>query len=383
MNKSTSLYLDAVRLAAALVLFIVHAHYLLPGGMPGLWRLSQLGAEAGTVFFVLSGFVIAHVVHTRESRATDYLAARFSRLYSVVLPALLATVVLDLAGAALAPDDYAASMQSGAWGIVASLLFANEIWFIGIRPLSNTPFWSLGYEFWYYMIYAAVCYVPGRDRKCAVVLLIGLVCGPKILLLMPVWLLGVAAYAMAGRVRPNRPAAVLLAIVTAGGLAVLATSGAKAQWHAFTLAALDVPAHMLGASGHVLYRSVFGVLVMLHVIAMATVAPLFDMAWRACERPIRAVSAYTFAIYLFHFPTLKCLVAATAPAGLGKLQAPVVIVAAFAMISVFHVACERLRPALKLRFKAWLGAVAGLRSGSRPTAARGAETAAEAEVHRK
>jgi peptidoglycan/LPS O-acetylase OafA/YrhL len=54
MNKPASLYLDVLRLAAALVVFIVHAHYLLPGGMPGPWWLSGLGGEAVTLFFVPS-----------------------------------------------------------------------------------------------------------------------------------------------------------------------------------------------------------------------------------------------------------------------------------------------------------------------------------------
>ncbi|GGX88921.1 acyltransferase family protein [Massilia dura] len=350
MNKAASLYLDVLRLAAALVVFIVHASYLLPGGMPALWFVSGLGGEAVTVFFVLSGFVIAHVVRTREFRAADYLASRFARLYSVVLPALLVTVVLDCAGAALAPGEYAASMEHGAWGIGASLLFANELWFAAIRPLSNTPFWSLGYEFWYYMIYAAARYVPGRRSKCIAVLVLCMICGPKILLLMPVWLFGVAAYAVTCRRRLGQPAALVLAAATTGGLYLLATSGAKAAWRELTIAALGPVAPALGPSSHVLYSCAFGLLATLHVVGMMALAPVLGRVWHACEHPVRIMSAYTFAIYLFHYPILKFFAVAIAPAGLGMLQVPVVVVATLGMIAALGSLSDRFKPVLKRSF---------------------------------
>ena len=43
------------------------------------------------VFFVLSGYVIAHVLATRERTLFEYFASRFSKLYSVVVPALILT----------------------------------------------------------------------------------------------------------------------------------------------------------------------------------------------------------------------------------------------------------------------------------------------------
>jgi peptidoglycan/LPS O-acetylase OafA/YrhL len=55
---------------------------------------------------------------------------------------------------------------------------------------SNVPYWSLCYEFWYYVLFAVLTFTRGRKRLlwcCAVALLIG----PKILLLAPVWATGV------------------------------------------------------------------------------------------------------------------------------------------------------------------------------------------------
>jgi len=350
MNKAASLYLDVLRLAAAVVVFIVHAHYLLPNGLPILWRLASFGGEAVIAFFVLSGFVIAHVVRTREDRATDYLASRFARLYSVVLPALLVTLLLDLAGAMLAPARYGSSLEEDAYGLLLSLIFANEIWFTSHQPLSNTPFWSLGYEFWYYMIYAAARYVPSRSGKAIAVTLLCAVCGPKILLLMPVWLLGVAAYVIVTRARITTLISALLALTTLAGLSILIATDAKSAWSAWTHAELGALAQALGPSAHFLYSYAFGLLATIHVVAMVSLAPSFGKLWHICERAVRAASAQTFAIYLLHYPILKFLVEATATVELGVLGAPLIITLALAFIAMLGTACDRSKPGMKRWF---------------------------------
>lgn len=349
MTKAASLYLDVLRLVAALVVFVVHAQYLLPGSIPLLWRLGWLGGEAVTMFFVLSGFVIAHVVRTRETRAPEYLASRLARLYSVVLPALALTALLDILGAAVAPSEYGAPLG---WGTFASLFFVNELWFSSAPPLSNAPFWSLGYEFWYYMLYAVQRYIPDRRRRWTALLVLGTICGPKILLLLPVWQLGVAAYAITRRQRLRPGMAVLCAIVSATGLYLLVASDAQAAWRDATVAALGPLAQGLGPSIHVLYMLAFGVLTTLHLVAMVALAPLFGGLWRVGERVIRATSAQTFAIYLLHYPLLKFLVAIST--GLGALRGPAVIALALTAIATLGSLGERLKPGLRRWFRARL-----------------------------
>jgi peptidoglycan/LPS O-acetylase OafA/YrhL len=343
MTRPLSLYIDLLRLAAALVVFIVHAQFLLPGGVPALWRLSSLGGEAVTVFFVLSGFVIAHVVRTREASAIDYAAARLARLYSVALPALAVTLLLDLARAA--------SLQDQAASTLASLLFVNEVWFNALRPPSNTPFWSLGYEFWYYAIYGAARFVPGRARKYASVALLGIACGPKILLLMPAWLFGVAAYVHARRLCTK--AALIVALLSTAGLCALVATGAKPAWHAASFAA------QLGPSAHASYTLVFGALAALHLAAMTTLVPRYGNALARCENPIRKAAALTFAIYLFHYPILKFLV----PLAPAAARAPVAMAAALLAIALIGPACDALKPVLLRAFMGQRRLPAGPRGG--------------------
>ncbi len=212
MQRTTSVYLDLLRFLAAAVVFAGHAYpQRLTGGVPALWRFWGFGNDAVMVFFVLSGFVIAYVADQKERTLKSYSISRFARLYSVAVPAIVLTVVADAIGSRLAPVLYSAhwfATDNPSWRIAANLLFVNELWFTSVRPFSNVPFWSLGYEFWYYAIFAVAMYLGSWQRLVALVM-IALVVGPKILLLLPVWLLGVWAYHCTGRRRscPRRPVA--------------------------------------------------------------------------------------------------------------------------------------------------------------------------------
>ena len=92
MPKSTSVFLDGLRVLAALTVFAGHCVLLLyHGGFP------LAGHVAVIVFFVLSGYVIAYSTLSRPGMsAKRYTVARLSRLYSVVGPALLLTAAFLL-----------------------------------------------------------------------------------------------------------------------------------------------------------------------------------------------------------------------------------------------------------------------------------------------
>src|SRR6185436_14688331 len=79
------------------------------------------------------------------------------------------------------------------WRFVLNLFFSAEIWGWSIRAFSNGPFWSLCYEFWYYIIFAAWFYLK-RPFNRVVAAAICLLVGPKILVLFPIWLAGVWVY---------------------------------------------------------------------------------------------------------------------------------------------------------------------------------------------
>ena len=192
LSASSSLLLDTVRFTAALAVLL---HHFTDSRMSTGWpHLGVLGHEAVCVFFVLSGFVIRLVTVTRAATLGQYAIDRASRIYSVVAPALLATVVCEALAATLRPEAYATMRDAFAWRdvtlqLLANLTFTAQNWGFGLNPLSNAPFWSLSYEVLYYALYGVVHYrVRGRWWIVAGALLIS---GPSIALLFPLWLLGV------------------------------------------------------------------------------------------------------------------------------------------------------------------------------------------------
>ena len=66
MDKAQSLYLDCLRFAAAMVVFLSHAaSQKISGGI--FWQLKEYDQTAVMIFFVMSGFVIAFVTKEREN----------------------------------------------------------------------------------------------------------------------------------------------------------------------------------------------------------------------------------------------------------------------------------------------------------------------------
>src|SRR5215831_20934769 len=105
MTSALSLYLDALRFAAAVTVFLSHyGRARISGGL--FWHFISYGHIAVLVFFVLSGFVIASVTETRERSFENYALSRIARLYSVIIPAFVLTAVLDWLGNAIDPTLY-------------------------------------------------------------------------------------------------------------------------------------------------------------------------------------------------------------------------------------------------------------------------------------
>src|SRR5258708_29605931 len=82
--------------------------------------------------------------------------------------------------------------------LLLSALFVNELWFHPVAPLSDIPVWSIGFEFWYYVFFGVIIFAPGKWRYIAVSV-VALIAGPRILLLLLIWLLGVAVYQLGRR----------------------------------------------------------------------------------------------------------------------------------------------------------------------------------------
>ena len=119
------------------------------------------------VFFVLSGYLVGGSVLRSRSKWSwkEYLTMRLTRLWVVLLPALVLTVALDLAGLRLFPQS--TSIYHGPAGqsevranlihTLSPLVVAGNASFLQtiLVPTagSNIALWSLSNEFWYYLAF--------------------------------------------------------------------------------------------------------------------------------------------------------------------------------------------------------------------------------------
>lgn len=350
MKSGLSLYLDIFRLAAALIVVISHAHLPQLGGS---WFTFSFGQEAVEGFFVLSGFIIAYVVATREREIAAYGAARLARLWSILLPALALTPLIDAIGHQLSPtvyDDWGAYMgfDNPILRLASAAVFLNQTWFFSVAPLSNMPIWSLGFEAWYYALFAAFVFSPRASRNW-IVGAVAVVAGPKILLLMPAWLFGAWVYNKRQSIRLGRAHA--LGFFLAGPALIV---GFKALHVVPLLHALET--RLLGVyfveiyltfAQDFLWQNLVGFLICIHFAGAVALAESLGRLLKPAERAIRIAAGYTLSIYLLHFP-LELLIAA----GLhdrpdGPLKTASVIVGALALSVAIGAILQPIHPRLR------------------------------------
>lgn len=316
MNRRTSLYLDSLRFGAAALVFLGHFSYTrFTGGH--FTFLGPYRHDAVMVFFVLSGYVIAYVARGKERCLSEYAGARFARLYSVVLPVLAVGAVLDVIGLAHAPEVYSGRVAVSDFPLrlLANALFAQQLWFESVRYGSNGPLWSLGYEFWYYVLFGAAWYLSGWRRVAAVSAACA-VAGPKILLLFPIWLLGVAVHRLHGRVRLGAGTAATLFVLPVVGYLWLRHSGFLiVLWQVSRSLGEAVVPGGLGFSRNFLGDYAVGLLVAANILSVPYLRlPRWARGGlpRAAESAIRGLASMTFTLYVFHFPLL-CFLTAVGP----------------------------------------------------------------------
>jgi peptidoglycan/LPS O-acetylase OafA/YrhL len=210
VDSNASVLFDLLRGVAALLVLVSHvrndffvdfgkliAHRAL---MAVPYTLTGAGHQAVVVFFVLSGFFISGSIFQAVERARwswkDYLLRRLVRLWVVLLPTLLLTLMWDRLGLRFghAPAIYGKFNYSpGTW--LGTAFFTQTI--LVPYPGSDSVLWSLANEFWYYMLFPLAYFTsrratPNAARWPYAVLFAAIawfVRGP-ILWSFPIWLAG-------------------------------------------------------------------------------------------------------------------------------------------------------------------------------------------------
>lgn len=310
MTPTLSVWLDLCRVIAAFAVYIGHSVTLrvAPSALSTTWHRSA--DDAVIAFFVLSGVVIAHTTRDRHASAGHYALARLSRVYSVAVPAVLFVLAVDLVGMSLTTGH---PMYSPDWQyprlwlfLPFHWLFLGETWFGSIQPFTMAPYWSLGYEVWYYLLFGVFMFMKGRARWIGLAIVLIFV-GPRILLLLPVWWSGVWLYGRLDRLQLTAGyARAVMALSVLAYVAFFNWGGREATDRAsralYALWDRIGPSPFFPGQGiHVLSDYVVGLLFAAFIVGCSRCECGFS---EAATRRIRALAGYTFTFYLIHFSLL-------------------------------------------------------------------------------
>ncbi|MBS7538488.1 acyltransferase family protein [Ancylobacter lacus] len=318
LTENSSALIDLARWSAALLVLMEHArHMLLANGSDvthptlftkAFYLLTSLGHSAVIVFFIISGFLVGGLTVLRLRKAPfslrDYASKRISRIYVVLLPALVLGGLLDFLGWQFFNVDEIytfpqhlnlASLPVAPVTRLDLLHFVDNLALIQANGVfgSNGPLWSLSYEWWYYWIFAAVIVALSGSplaRACALAgLVLMLTFLPAALLLWGViWLMGVAIALLADRFAFRPP--VLLAALLAG-----ATFAAP-------ILARD--------SASVLTKFGLDLICAIGFSALLLSVCREEGIFRKLPRLNTRLADFSYSTYLFHFPTLILLTGA-------------------------------------------------------------------------
>lgn len=347
MTKNFSLALDALRFLAALCVLLDHltSAPFTENALPA--RVGAYGDISVTIFFVLSGFVIAHVVDRNEHDAATYAMARLSRLYSVILPAIAVTWAADTLGAALNPEFYAE--QKVMWappslaGYGASLLLIHEFRGLGLEglmPGGNAPFWSLSFEACYYALAGLMLFAPRRWQIVAIPALL-LAAGLTVAALAPIWAFGFLLYRRPPSKAPRPLLAAALALGLSGVIFAPELFGGHDNFGLFF-------PWGCGAFNRILVQD-YGV-ALCFCVALHALRGLLDRkegAPPALEKLARRAGALTFPLYCLHYPILSLTCALAPFSAEDPRRALLAAGCALAAAAALTPLCDRLKRALR------------------------------------
>lgn len=286
-----SLYLDLARFLAAIFVVLYHSWSIFFPNSVIKWP----GHEAVVVFFVLSGYVISHAAAQPDITLARYAQHRAARIMPVALLALMLSYVL--AAFILPPEG-----RDPGWPTFANALFIAQAGWLWIEAPLNQPFWSLNYEVWYYIIFGTWIFSTPKWRKPFTALVM-LCAGPKILLLLPVWLMGAWLYRAMPKMSPRTGWIVFFGTLVIGAaLWWFDASSSLRSW----LYGVFPPAWRAHYSTQFLYDILLGLLVSANFAAVVSLGPAFDFLFKA-STAIRYLASFTFSLYVFHSPLIELL----------------------------------------------------------------------------
>jgi len=300
--------LDSWRGICAVMVVVYHFSFLVNAEMLHTRLLSNAYLFVD-FFFVLSGFVVCHAYRNRLGSGRQFggfLLRRIGRLWplhlAILFGLMVAMMVINVGG--LYPDSFTIEADRGNYSLQALVLNALLLNSMGFYGNSwNGPAWSIGAEFYTYVLFALVALTAGR-RLLPAALIISLTAMVGILLFAPSFMnstadfglirciagffMGVVAYHAHDWLRDKK-----LPLATVSEIAVIILAGA------FIASAGQGP-DRVGAFS-VLAPVAFSVAILVFAREKGMLSKALQV------RPLRALGGWSYSIYLIHMPLLILL----------------------------------------------------------------------------
>jgi peptidoglycan/LPS O-acetylase OafA/YrhL len=310
---------------------------------------SRIAHLAVIVFFVISGYAVASSLD-RHNDVTKFLSARLSRVYSIAVPALFFALTLDLIVGVNNNSGYPEWQYRQWWAFIGlSLTFLGESWTMMHRPFSIIPYWSLAYEFWFYILIAAFSFknVKLRFLLCTLALASA---GPKIILLLPCWLLGILLfrYRNANPLPSFRLNYLAATAIFLGLMALYIDSSVDLVLKAFSQQLCNQS--MLGqVSAKCGYSQWFiadypVALVFASISAFVMFKNAYQKSW------VSKLAPHTFGVYLLHYPLLIAASTVFKPPH-SIVFSIVLMISVFAVTVALSILFDKARPHLAKLFQ--------------------------------
>ncbi len=338
IDGNLSIYLDLLRLASAVIVFLSHAHVFL---LPTI-KIGPLGwgREAVAIFFVLSGFVISYVGKASETEWRIYLVARLARIVPVALLAIAVIFLADTIGM-YANASYYDIVNTGffvpvsAGAAIAYATFTNQLWFAHAVFGSGEPYWSLGFEVPYYLFFGIFAFSPKRVRIPFLCLWAAVV-GPKILMYMPLWLMGWLTMKCVLE-RPSVQRRTAIGMIAASfvlffSLKIFGDRAASNMYETWSPSQEAI---------NFVYFNLIGVAVSLHLIGAASLLRRVPALFERTGPAIKWLAGGSFTLYLVHQPLILMFSAFLHPVEDHVIEAATLLVACLILCFLLAEVAER------------------------------------------
>lgn len=353
--------LTGVRGFGALLVLVFHSSFFIYRGF-GVSNLSfvesgYLGVE---LFFILSGFIIAHV-HLKDFEAPTwrgtghFLWLRLARIYPVHLFTLLVKLALLVGVLLLIGKDYFAQSRYSAEAFVANLLLVHS-WGLLDSLSWNLPSWSISAEWLAYLCFPVLAVLLLRIRSAA----LAIVCaGASILGII----LAFRAFGL-----PNTHAFQGYALIrVAGGfscgaflyLVYRSRALARLPWGAIATAAFAVLCAQLWV-----WRSPFAALPTMAVLILALAEGKGPVARAFASRPAVRLGDISYSLYMVHMIVMEVVYTPIKISGLRDMSGWPILAAYAATLAAIALATWLTHRLVERPARVWLRR----RVGTRPVA---------------